>query len=84
MKHQCLEHGNVGFCDGCLVDSLHYEIAQLKSKLNHMEFFYNQKKSECEGLQGQIDKALVACHESGVLGVFLAIKVEDALRGESK
>ncbi|MDK1683495.1 hypothetical protein [Acinetobacter terrestris] len=77
MKHQCLEHGNVGFCDGCLVDSLHYEIAQLKSKLN-------QKKSECAGLQGQIDKALVACHESGVLGVFFAIKVEDALRGDSK
>ena len=45
MKHQCIEHGNVGFCDGCLVDSLHYEIAQLKSKLN-------QKKSECAGLQG--------------------------------
>lgn len=33
MKHQCIEHGEVGFCDGCLVDSLHHEINQLKTQL---------------------------------------------------
>ncbi|WP_284888304.1 hypothetical protein [Acinetobacter variabilis] len=40
-------------------------------------------EKQISGLQNRIDKALIACHESGVLGVFLAVKVEDALRGES-
>lgn len=64
--------------------SMQAKIDDIQSKLSNMEFFYNQKKNECAGLQGRIEKALVACHESGVLGVFLAIKVEDALRGDSK
>lgn len=38
-------------------------------------------EKQISGLQNRIDKALIACHESGVLGVFLAVKVEDALRG---
>jgi len=40
-------------------------------------------EKQISGLQNRIDKALIACHESGVLGVFLVVKVEDALRGES-
>lgn len=57
-KHQCLDHGEVAFCDGCLVDSLHHEISQLKAQLNNMEACYIEKKKECEGLRGQIDEAL--------------------------
>lgn len=57
-KHQCLDHGEVAFCDGCLVDSLHHEISQLKAQLNNMEACYIEKKKECEGLQGRINEAL--------------------------
>ncbi|WP_104499145.1 hypothetical protein [Acinetobacter indicus] len=45
-KHQCLDHGEVAFCDGCLVDSLHHEISQLKAQLNNMEACYIEKKEE--------------------------------------
>lgn len=45
-KHQCLDHGEVAFCDGCLVDSLHHEISQLKAQLNNMEACYIEKKKE--------------------------------------
>jgi hypothetical protein len=45
-KHQCLEHGEVAFCDGCLIDSLNNEISQLKSQLNNMEACYIQMKKE--------------------------------------
>ena len=55
-KHQCLDHGEVAFCDGCLVDSLHHEISQLKAQLNNMEACYIEKKKECEELQGQLNK----------------------------
>lgn len=50
-KHQCLDHGEVAFCDGCLVDSLHHEISQLKAQLNNMEACYIEKKKQVEGLQ---------------------------------
>ncbi|WP_180138173.1 hypothetical protein [Acinetobacter sp. YH12043] len=43
-KHQCLDHGEVAFCDGCLVDSLHHEISQLKAQLNNMEACYIEIK----------------------------------------
>ena len=42
-----------------------------------------KQEKQISGLQNRIDKALIACHESGVLGVFLAVKVEDVLRGKS-
>lgn len=48
-------------------------------KLQDADLRKNEK--QISGLQNRIDKALIACHESGVLGVFLAVKVEDALRG---
>lgn len=47
-KHQCLDHGEVAFCDGCLADSLHHEISQLKAQLNNMEACYIEKKKEAE------------------------------------
>lgn len=50
-KHQCQDHGEVAFCDGCLVDSLHHEISQLKAQLNNMEACYIQVKKERDGLQ---------------------------------
>ncbi|WP_180082507.1 hypothetical protein [Acinetobacter sp. YH12123] len=52
-KHQCLDHGEVAFCDGCLVDSLHHEISQLKAQLNNMEACCIQVKKEVEELQGK-------------------------------
>ena len=48
IKHQCLDHGEVAFCDGCLVDSLHHEISQLKAQLNNMEACYIEKKKQVE------------------------------------
>lgn len=52
-KHQCLDHGEVAFCDGCLVDSLHHEISQLKAQLNNMEACYIGIKKQVEELQGK-------------------------------
>lgn len=52
-KHQCLDHGEVAFCDGCLVDSLHHETSQLKAQLNNMEACCIQVKKEVEELQGK-------------------------------
>lgn len=85
-QHQLEIHalGEANLNQAMMLAKKQEEIDSLKAQLNNMEFFYNRKKNECAGLQGRIDKALVACHESGVLGVFLAIKVEDALRGDSK
>lgn len=57
-KHQCLDHGEVAFCDGCLVDSLHHEISQLKAQLNNMEACYIEKKKQVEDQQKRIDGAL--------------------------
>ncbi|MHA5056403.1 hypothetical protein ACX2CK_06395 [Acinetobacter schindleri] len=49
-KHQCLDHGEVAFCDGCLVDSLHHEISQLKAQLNNMEACYIERKKQVDEL----------------------------------
>jgi hypothetical protein len=49
-KHQCLDHGEVAFCDGCLVDSLHHEISQLKAQLNNMEACYIERKKQVEAV----------------------------------
>lgn len=54
-KHQCLDHGEVAFCDGCLVDSLHHEISQLKAQLNNMEACYIEKKKECEAVSHMLE-----------------------------
>ena len=55
-KHQCLDHGEVAFCDGCLVDSLHHEISQLKAQLNNMEACYIERKKQVEDQQKRIDE----------------------------
>ena len=52
-KHQCLDHGEVAFCDGCLVDSLHHEISQLKAQLNNMEACYIEVKKQVEAVEHQ-------------------------------
>lgn len=54
-KHQCLDHGEVAFCDGCLVDSLHHEISQLKAQLNNMEACYIEKKKERDELHAVLE-----------------------------
>ncbi|MGQ1340844.1 hypothetical protein ACT4X4_02985 [Acinetobacter baumannii] len=54
-KHQCLDHGEVAFCDGCLADSLHHEISQLKAQLNNMEACYIQVKKERDELHAVLE-----------------------------
>ncbi|WP_347452819.1 hypothetical protein [Acinetobacter thermotolerans] len=54
-KHQCLDHGEVAFCDGCLVDSLHHEISQLKAQLNNMEACYIEKKRQVETVSHMLE-----------------------------
>lgn len=84
-KHQCLDHGEVAFCDGCLVDSLHHEISQLKAQLNNMEACYIGKKKEVGELQARANKALSVtgnyCDEDDA--ALLVFVLEKALRGES-
>lgn len=82
-KHQCLDHGEVAFCDGCLVDSLHHEVSQLKAQLNNIEACYIEKKKECEELQARANKALSVtgnyCDEDDA--ALLVFVLEKALRG---
>jgi len=81
-KHQCLDHGEVAFCDGCLVDSLHHEISQLKAQLNNMEACYIEKKKECEAQQKRINDVEAECkdwHRSSGSG--LAVRILEVLRG---
>lgn len=54
-KHQCQDHGEVAFCDGCLVDSLHHEISQLKAQLNNMEACYIEKKKQVEAVSHMLE-----------------------------
>ena len=61
-KHQCLDHGEVAFCDGCLVDSLHHEISQLKAQLNNMEACYIEKKKEVDAAK-QLIEDLNKCYQ---------------------
>jgi len=83
-KHQCLDHGEVAFCDGCLVDSLHHEISQLKAQLNNMEACYIEKKKERDELQNRL-KAVYALSRmrAAVIGSWkreeLSIKVRKAI-----
>ncbi|MDH5819522.1 hypothetical protein [Acinetobacter pseudolwoffii] len=84
-KHQCLDHGEVAFCDGCLVDSLHHEISQLKAQLNNMEACYIKKKKERDELHAVLE--CVSEHfemndlDSCMPRVFEMI--QEALRGDS-
>ena len=61
------------------------EIDQLKAQLNNMEQCYIEKKKECEGVQGRINKALSVtgnyCDEDDA--ALLVFVLEKALRGES-
>lgn len=90
-KHQCLDHGEVAFCDGCLVDSLHHEISQLKAQLNNMEACYIEKKKEveaCAALVGQWrEKRMGGWSDYARGGLHsrqdCADDLEKALRGES-
>lgn len=90
-KHQCLDHGEVAFCDGCLVDSLHHEISQLKAQLNNMEACYIEKKKEveaCSALVGQWrEKRMGGCSDYARGGLHsrqdCTDDLEKALRGES-
>ena len=59
------------------------DIKEMDEVIKIQDDSLRKQEKQISGLQNRIDKALIACHESGVLGVFLAVKVEDALRGES-
>lgn len=37
MSHSCKEHGEVAFCDGCLVEAQQAEIEQLKAEKKELE-----------------------------------------------
>ena len=60
------------------------EIHSLKAQLNNMEQCYIEKKKECEGVQGRINKALSVtgnyCDEDDA--ALLVFVLEKALRGE--
>lgn len=68
MKHQCLEHGEVGFCDGCLVDSLHHEIDHLETMNQRYIGKMQEQQDQIAKLKNQItccrkeNKALLAAN----------------------
>ncbi len=61
------------------------KIDDLRQQLNNMEQCYIEKKKECEGVQGRINKALSVtgnyCDEDDA--ALLVFVLEKALRGES-
>lgn len=87
-KHQCLDHGEVAFCDGCLVDGLHHEISQLKAQLNNMEACYIEKKKQVEDalsrIEGLMVHAVADYENTKSTSMMCAVQgVEKALRGGS-
>ncbi|WP_257226780.1 MULTISPECIES: hypothetical protein [unclassified Acinetobacter] len=85
MSHSCKEHGEVAFCDGCLIEAQQAEIEQLKTQLNNMEACYIEKKKQVEDQQKRIDKALSITgnyydEDDAALLIYV---LEKALRGAS-